>query len=56
MHLKRQKKKYLKIIKIKRHGLKNVSANLCNAGTFSSDRTIKQYADEIWDVKRTENK
>lgn len=30
--------------------------NVCNAGTFSSDRTILQYADEIWDVKRTENK
>ena len=30
--------------------------NVCNAGTFSSDRTILQYADEIWDVKRKENK
>ena len=30
--------------------------NVCNAGIFSSDRTILQYADEIWDVKRTENK
>ena len=30
--------------------------NVCNAGTFSSDRTILQYANEIWDVKRTENK
>ena len=30
--------------------------NVCNAGTFSSDRTILQYADEIWGVKRTENK
>ncbi|WP_294393840.1 glycogen/starch/alpha-glucan phosphorylase [uncultured Clostridium sp.] len=26
-------------------------ANLANAGQFSSDRTIKQYADEIWDIK-----
>ena len=25
--------------------------NLANAGQFSSDRTIKQYADEIWDIK-----
>ena len=25
-------------------------ANLASAGTFSSDRTIKQYADEIWDI------
>ena len=30
--------------------------NVCNAGTFSSDRTILQYANEIWNVKRTENK
>ena len=26
--------------------------NMCNAGKFSSDRTIKQYADEIWHIKR----
>ena len=26
-------------------------ANLANVGTFSSDRTISQYADEIWDIK-----
>lgn len=25
--------------------------NLCNAGTFSSDRTIREYADAIWRVK-----
>ena len=25
-------------------------ANIANAGTFSSDRTIRQYADEIWHV------
>lgn len=25
--------------------------NLANAGNFSSDRTISQYADEIWDIK-----
>ena len=25
--------------------------NVANMGMFSSDRTIKQYADEIWDVK-----
>ncbi|MDD6795154.1 MAG: glycogen/starch/alpha-glucan phosphorylase [Clostridiaceae bacterium] len=30
--------------------------NTCNAGTFSSDRTILQYADEIWHVNRTEIK
>jgi starch phosphorylase len=26
-------------------------ANLYSSGVFSSDRTIKQYADEIWDIK-----
>ena len=25
--------------------------NAANSGWFSSDRTIQQYADEIWDVK-----
>ena len=25
--------------------------NICNAGVFSSDRTIKQYADEIWNIE-----
>lgn len=28
--------------------------NMANAGKFSSDRTIKQYASEIWDIKRQE--
>ena len=27
--------------------------NTCNAGKFSSDRTILQYAEEIWNVNRT---
>ena len=26
--------------------------NMCNAGKFSSDRTIKQYADEIWQIEK----
>ena len=25
--------------------------NICNSGKFSSDRTIAEYAKEIWDVK-----
>ena len=25
--------------------------NVANMGTFSSDRTVKEYADEIWNVK-----
>lgn len=27
--------------------------NMCNAGKFSSDRTIQQYADEIWHIEKT---
>ena len=26
--------------------------NMCNAGKFSSDRTIKEYADEIWHIEK----
>lgn len=26
--------------------------NMCNAGNFSSDRTIQQYADEIWHIQK----
>ena len=26
--------------------------NVANSGWFSSDRTIQQYADEIWNVKK----
>ena len=25
--------------------------NMCNAGKFSSDRTIKDYAENIWKIK-----
>ncbi|GAA0077798.1 glycogen/starch/alpha-glucan phosphorylase [Clostridium sp. CTA-5] len=32
---------------------KKCFANLYSAGVFSSDRTIKQYCDEIWDIKKT---
>ncbi|AOR24907.1 glycogen/starch/alpha-glucan phosphorylase [Clostridium taeniosporum] len=32
---------------------KKCFANLYNAGIFSSDRTIKQYCDEIWDIEAT---
>ncbi|MBQ4164734.1 MAG: glycogen/starch/alpha-glucan phosphorylase, partial [Oscillospiraceae bacterium] len=28
--------------------------NVCSAGKFSSDRTIQQYADEIWHIKPVE--
>ncbi|MGL5351704.1 MAG: glycogen/starch/alpha-glucan phosphorylase [Clostridium sp.] len=29
--------------------------NTCNSGIFSSDRTILQYCDEIWNIKSTRN-
>lgn len=29
--------------------------NICNAGVFSSDRTIKQYCDEIWNIRKCKN-
>ncbi|WP_252224240.1 MULTISPECIES: glycogen/starch/alpha-glucan phosphorylase [unclassified Clostridium] len=32
---------------------KKCFANLYSAGIFSSDRTIKQYCDEIWEIKET---
>ncbi|BBK75733.1 MULTISPECIES: glycogen/starch/alpha-glucan phosphorylase [Clostridium] len=35
----------------KKKWAKKCLANLANVGQFSSDRTIKQYADEIWDIK-----
>ena len=28
--------------------------NTVNAGKFSSDRTIREYADEIWHIKRND--
>nr|WP_321835376.1 glycogen/starch/alpha-glucan phosphorylase [Clostridium butyricum] len=35
----------------KKKWAKKCLANLANVGQFSSDRTIKQYADKIWDIK-----
>ena len=31
--------------------IERVVSNIANMGFFSSDRTIQQYADEIWGVK-----
>ncbi|MBQ9394878.1 MAG: glycogen/starch/alpha-glucan phosphorylase [Proteobacteria bacterium] len=38
----------------KRKWAKMAVLNIANMGFFSSDRTIKQYAEEIWDVKSIE--
>ncbi|BDU50738.1 glycogen/starch/alpha-glucan phosphorylase [Haliovirga abyssi] len=35
---------------------KKAMINVANGGKFSSDRTIQQYADEIWEIKATEVK
>ena len=35
----------------RRKWLTMVIKNIAHVGKFSSDRTIKQYADEIWDTK-----
>lgn len=32
--------------------LKKCWINMCNAGEFSADRAVRQYAKEIWDVKK----
>ncbi len=32
---------------------KKMLINIANSGKFSSDRTIKEYADEIWNIKKT---
>ncbi len=38
------------------HWAKMCLMNIANAGIFSSDRTIMQYADEIWNIKKVEIK
>ena len=35
---------------------KKMLENIANAGKFSSDRTILEYANEIWDIKETKIK
>ena len=37
--------------KERRKWLQMVVQNIAHVGKFSSDRTIKQYADEIWEAK-----
>lgn len=39
--------------KDKKEWAKKCFMNICNAGIFSSDRTILQYSKEIWSVNRT---
>ena len=39
------------MFKDKTNWIKKSILNVAHAGKFSSDRTIRQYADEIWQVK-----
>lgn len=48
---KKEEEKVFEDYKDKKKWAQKCFANLCNAGIFSSDRTIKQYADEIWNIK-----
>ncbi|HCW54618.1 MAG TPA: glycogen phosphorylase [Clostridium sp.] len=48
---KQAEEKVFEDYKDKKKWAQKCLANLANAGTFSSDRTISQYADEIWDIK-----
>jgi len=48
---KKTQEKVFEDYKDKKKWAQKCFANLYCSGTFSSDRTIKQYADEIWDIK-----
>ena len=40
-----------KLYRDKRSWSKMALANIAHSGKFSSDRTIKEYANEIWNIK-----
>lgn len=48
---KQAEEKVFEDYKDKKKWAQKCLANLANVGAFSSDRTISQYADEIWDIK-----
>lgn len=48
---KKAQEKVFEDYKDKKKWAQKCFANLYSSGAFSSDRTIKQYADEIWDIK-----
>lgn len=48
---KQAEEKVFEDYKDKKKWAQKCLVNLANAGIFSSDRTIRQYADEIWDIK-----
>ncbi len=50
---KKTEEKVFEDYKDKKKWAQKCFANLYNSGEFSSDRTIKQYADEIWKIEPT---
>lgn len=55
-YFKEEKKKLFEAYKNKYLWAKMCLKNVSNAGVFSSDRTIKQYAEEIWNIKKLQVK
>jgi starch phosphorylase len=47
----RAQEKVLALYKNKFAWLRSSAINIANAGRFSSDRTISEYAADIWDIK-----
>ena len=51
MHMYMLKKKYKLVTWTRVAGAKTMLVNIAKSGYFSSDRTISEYAKEIWDLK-----
>ncbi|MGG7078861.1 glycogen/starch/alpha-glucan phosphorylase [Clostridium sardiniense] len=52
---KKAEDEVFKAYKDKKRWAKMCFENTCNAGTFSSDRTILEYSKDIWEINQTEN-
>ncbi|WP_338587191.1 glycogen/starch/alpha-glucan phosphorylase [Clostridium baratii] len=52
---KKAEDKVFKAYKDKKRWAKMCFENTCNAGTFSSDRTILEYSKDIWGINQTKN-
>ncbi len=52
---KKAEDEVFKAYKDKKRWAKICFENTCNAGTFSSDRTILEYSKDIWGINQTEN-
>jgi starch phosphorylase len=47
-------KKRMRLIKNREHWLQMSVMNIANSGYFTSDRTIRQYNDDIWKLRKIE--